>query len=149
MKRFAAFFLLALLLFTIESLLLPRYYQKTPTAYGFFSDDGSSVSVFVPTARKVAISVVTENQDRYEIEVFDGVRNRFITNLTAVGNMYRELELPDSGTYYFVYRGNGTARIAVGTLAMYPSREVLQIEYLIGGTVAFVLAALLWVGVKQ
>ncbi|ASJ12614.1 hypothetical protein [Thermococcus thioreducens] len=149
MKRFAAFLLLALLLFTIESLLLPRYYQETPTAYGFFSDDGSSVSVFVPTARRVAISVVTENLDRCEIEVFDGVRNRFITNLTAMGNMYREMELPDSGTYYFVYHGNGTARIAVGTLAMYPSRGVLKIEYLIGGTVAFVLAALVWVGVRQ
>ncbi|WP_258084265.1 hypothetical protein [Thermococcus thermotolerans] len=149
MRRFAVFLLLALLLFTIESLFLPRYYQETPTAYGFFSDDGSSVSVFVPTARRVTISVVTENQDRYEIEVFDGVRNRFITNLTAMGNMYRELELPDSGTYYFVYRGNGTARIAVGTLAMYQSREVLKIEYLVGGTVAFVLAALVWVGVRQ
>jgi len=148
-RRFAAFFLLALLLFTVGSLLLPRHHQETPTTYGFLSGDGSSVSVFVPTARRVAISVVTEDQDEYEIQVFDGVRGRFIANLTAVGSMYRELELPDSGTYYFVYHGNGTARIAVRTLAMYPSERVLKTEYLIGGTASFVLAALVWMGVRK
>ncbi len=143
------FFLLAILLFTIGSLLLPRYHQENPTTSGFFSGDGSSVSVFVPTARRVAINVVTENGKGYEVQVFDSVRNRFIANLSAMGSIYSELELPDSGTYYFVYHGNGTARIAVGTLAMYPSGDVLKIEYLIGGTVAFVLAALPWMGVKQ
>jgi hypothetical protein len=105
--------------------------------------------VFVPTARRVSISVVTEDQEGYEVQVFDGVRGGFIANLTAVGNMYRELELPDSGTYYFVYHGNGSARIAVGTLSMYPSERVLRTEYITGGTAAFVLAALVWTGVRR
>ncbi|ANF23490.1 hypothetical protein [Thermococcus piezophilus] len=116
MNRFTVFFLLALFLFTVSSLLLPHYQSVNPTAYGFFSGDGSSVSVFVPTARRVAVSVVTDGKEEYSILLFDGVREKFLANLPAMGNMYREIELPDSGTYYFVYHGNSTARIAIRTV---------------------------------
>ncbi|ASJ11257.1 hypothetical protein A3L12_08095 [Thermococcus sp. P6] len=149
MKRFTLFFLLGLFLFTVGPFFVPHQQEMNSTASGFLSGNGSSTSIFVSTARRVAVSVVTDNSGRYGILIFDGTRGRFIANLTAMGNMYREVELPDSGTYYFVYRGNGTARIAIRTISAYPSERVLRTEYVSGGTVAFLLAVLIWPGVRK
>lgn len=149
MKRFTLFFLLGLFLFTLGTIFVPYHQGTNSTASGFLSGNGSSTSLFVPTARRVAVSIVTANSGKYSVLVFDGTRGRFIANLTAMGNMYREVELPDSGTYYFVYRGNGTARIAIRTISTYPSERVLSVEYVSGGTLAFLLAVLIWRGVRR
>jgi len=141
--RLVRAFLLAVLLFTLLSFSLQERALKTPTS-GVASGERGFI---LPSAGILRVTTNAGEGANYSVALYDPEEGKFLLKEHPKGQLNGYLRVEHAG-FYFVWVKSEVAPVilAYRMTSKYPSREVLQIKYLVGGTSAVLLAVLLLKG---
>ena len=117
---------------TQEKILQKPYSQVILTGRGFV----------VPSARVILLNTNPKGGE-YMIAIFNPEANKTIFSRRTDRPISKEVTLPHSGSYYILIDSEFPVVCAIKGVASYPSKEILNIEYGMGGISAFLLAFLM------
>ncbi|EHR79528.1 hypothetical protein OCC_09029 [Thermococcus litoralis DSM 5473] len=116
-----------------ERILQKPYSQVILTGRGFV----------VPSARVILLNT-NPTDGEYMVSIFDPETNKTIFSKRTGKPINEEILLSHSGPYYVLVDSELPVVCALKGMTSYPSKEILNIEYSMGGVSAFLLAFLMF-----
>jgi len=130
--------LISILIITVFSLAIQEKILQKPYSQVILTGRG----FVVPSARVILLNTNPKGGE-YMIAIFDPEANKTIFLRRTDRPINKEVTLPHSGPYYVLIDSELPVVCALKGVASYPSKEILNIEYGMGGVSALLLAGII------